>query len=76
LHASAGAIAKSIGATPESSKPTILANGFNPLSLASSSLIKINEEAPSLIFEAFAAVIEPALSKAGLKVGNLSGAYF
>lgn len=76
LHASAGAIPKSIGATPASSYATILANGLRPLALAAASDIKTNATAPSLILLAFAAVIVPFLANAGLSEANLSGKNF
>jgi hypothetical protein len=60
-----GAIPKSIGYTSASSYPIILANGFKPLSLATSSAIKITVAAPSLILDALAAVIVPFLAKLG-----------
>ena len=72
----AGAMPKSIGATAASSYATILASGFNPLSLAAYSLIRTKAHAPSLILEAFAAVIVPFLANAGFKDGNLSGINF
>jgi len=76
LHAFVGAIPKSIGATSPSSYPRILASGLRPLSLAAYSLIRTNEQAPSLIFDELAAVIVPFLANAGLRVGNFSGKNF
>ena len=72
----AGAIAKSMGATAASSYATILANGFSPLSLAAYSLMSTKAQAPSLIFDALAAVIVPFLANAGLSEANLSGINF
>jgi len=71
-----GAIPKSIGATEASSYATILAKGFNPLSLAAFSDINTNTHAPSFNLLAFAGVIVPFLAKAGFKPANLSGKNF
>jgi hypothetical protein len=76
LQARAGAIPKSMGATPASSYATIRASGLRPLALAAASDIKTNATAPSLILLAFAAVIVPFLAKAGLSEANLSGKNF
>ena len=62
-----------MGATAASSYPRILARGLRPLSFAAYSSIRINEQAPSLIFDELAAVIVPVLAKAGFKDGNFSG---
>jgi len=76
LQALVGAIPKSIGATSPSSYPRILASGLSPLSLAAYSLIRTNEQAPSLILDELAAVIVPFLAKAGFNYGNFSGKNF
>ena len=75
-HAFDGAIAKSMGFTPASSKATILANGVKPLYLAACSSIKTSAAAPSFILDAFAAVIVPVLENAGFSFGNFSGRNF
>lgn len=64
--ARAGAIAKSIGATPASSYATILANGFRPLALEAASDINTKMHAPSLTLLALAEVIVPFLANEGL----------
>lgn len=50
--------------------------GWWPLSFAYFSEARITHEAPSLSFEAFAAVMVPVLRKAGLSLANLSGRNF
>lgn len=66
----AGAIAKSTGSTAASSYPIILANGLSPLAYATSSSINTKAAAPSLSFEALAAVIVPVYENAGFNDGN------
>jgi hypothetical protein len=48
----------------------ILANGCNPLALASSSPIISKAAAPSFIFAEFAGVIVPDYPKDGFSTGN------
>jgi len=64
----AGAIQKSIGSTSASAELKILARGVAPVSFNFYSLIKIIEQAPSLILEELAAVMVPVLLKAGLNL--------
>ena len=55
-----GAIGKSTGAQAPSAKEMILARGFAPNLAAASAVVKTKAEAPSLSFEALAAVIVPS----------------
>mmetsp|Transcript_226 Transcript_226/g.216 ORF Transcript_226/g.216 Transcript_226/m.216 type:complete len:207 (-) Transcript_226:457-1077(-) len=74
--ASAGAIPKCVGSVSESANDKIFARGLYPKCLAFSALITTNAQAPSLIDEAFAAVIDPFLSKTGFNDGIFSNFTF
>ena len=67
-----GLLQKSTDSISESAYAIIFASGliFNSFTLSSD--IKIRQQAPSLIFEAFAEVIVPFLSKAGFNFGIIS----
>ena len=70
--AGAGPIPIIFGSTPATEYPTILANGCKPFSFAFSSLINTKTALPSFRPDAFPAVTEPSLRKAGFNPANFS----